>query len=123
MMPRTKRKRFIKTVGAMQWRKAMMPWYWTCAHEYVVRKRSCRKKDYNLIEKLIDKHRKQAQWRKHRDTFLFVDRLIYWVTEDAINRTDKRSLMNGGYPPPDVLAQIRKRFWPTRVDRDRYRRG
>jgi hypothetical protein len=80
----------------------------------VVRKRSCCKKDYDFIEKLIAKHGKQAQWRKHRYTFLLVDGLVYWVDEPVINRTDKRSLMNGGYPAPDVLAQIRKRFWPTK---------
>ena len=61
----------------------------------------------------------QAQWRKHRYTFLFVDDLIYWVDEPVINRTDKRSLMNGGYPPANVLAQIRKRFGATKADRAR----
>jgi hypothetical protein len=28
--------------------------------------------------------------------------------------------MNNGRPPAKVLAQMRKRFWPTTADRKRY---
>jgi hypothetical protein len=120
-MPVTKLKRFIKTVEALEWRKASMPFYWSCPHEYIVRKKSCRTKDYDFIEKLIAKHGKKAQWRKRRNTFLFLDGLIYWVDEPVINRTDERSLLNGGYPPRNVLAQIRERFWPMKEDRALYK--
>ena len=38
-IPETTRKRFTKKVVARIWRKALMPCYYNCPHEYVVRER------------------------------------------------------------------------------------
>jgi len=51
---------------------------------------------------------------------LFDGRHVYWRIEGIINRSDRRSMMNGGRPPAKVLAQMRKRFWPNTADRRRY---
>jgi hypothetical protein len=75
MKPET-RKRFVKRCAKVEWRKAFLPFYHSCPHEYLYRKR---------------------------------------------NRTDRRALNNGGYPSKPDLARIRKRFWPTKTDRLRYK--
>jgi hypothetical protein len=122
MLPRKKRKRLNARVAALEWRKAKMPWYWTCPHEFVLCGKTLRKKDYKFIAKLIEKHGREKKWRTREYCFLFVGQLIYWRIDEVINRTDRRALLRGGYPPQRVLAQIRKRFWPTKADRLKYKK-
>ena len=38
-IPETTRKRFKKKVNLLRWRKAVMPCYYNCPHEYIVRER------------------------------------------------------------------------------------
>jgi hypothetical protein len=49
------------------------------------------------------------KWRHRRDVVLFDDRFVYWQIGPIINRTDRRSMMNGGRPPAKVLAEMRKK--------------
>jgi hypothetical protein len=94
-----------------------MPWFWTCPHEYLFRKRTCPKRISDALAKVIDKYAKPRRWRAHSYCFLFVDGLIYWRIEDCINRTDRRALANNGHPSENTLKQIRRRFWPTSKER------
>jgi hypothetical protein len=55
-----------------------------------------------------------------RDVVLFDGRFVYWQIGPIINRTDRRSMMNGGRPSQKILKEMRKRFWPTTADRRRY---
>jgi hypothetical protein len=123
------RKRFKKKVNWLRWRKAVMPCYYNCPHEYVVRERDlfipwapwgCPEKDFQFFKKTIRTHGERKKWRHRRDVVLFDGRFVYWQIGPIINRTDRRSMMNGGRPPAKVLAQMRKRFWPTTADRKRY---
>ena len=128
-IPEITRKRFKKKVNWLRWRKAVMPCYYNCPHEYVVRERDlfvpwapwgCPEKDFQFFKKTIRTHGERKKWRHRRDVVLFDGRFVYWQIGPIINRTDRRSMMNGGRPPAKVLAQMRKRFWPTTADRRRY---
>jgi hypothetical protein len=130
-LPEQARKRFKKKVNWLRWRKAVMPCYYNCPHEYVVRERDlflpwapwgCPEKDFQFLKKTIATHGEPMKWRHRRDVVLFDGRFVYWQIGPIINRTDKRSMMNNGRPPAKVLVQIRKRFWPTRADRREYNR-
>jgi hypothetical protein len=115
------RKRFVKRCAKVEWRKAFLPWHYNGPHEYLYRKRTCPKEHFDKIAAVMGKHAVPRRWRKHRYNFLFVDGLIYWRIDECINRTDRRALNNGGYPSKPDLARIRKRFWPTKTDRLRYK--
>lgn len=114
----------------MFWRKATMPCYYSCPHEYVVRRRSlfrasaawgCSERDFQFLKETIACYGERTKWRHRRDVVFFDGRFVYFVCGPVINRTDKRSMLNDGYPPTEVLAQMRKRFWPTKADRRKYR--
>jgi hypothetical protein len=128
-IPENTRKRFKKKVNRLRGRKAVMPCYYNCPHEYVVRERDlfipwapwgCPEKDFQFFKKTIRTHGERKKWRHRCDVVLFDGRFVYWQIGPIINRTDRRSMMNGGRPPAKVLAQMRKRFWPTTADRKRY---
>ena len=128
-IPETTRKRFRKKVVARIWRKALMPCYYNCPHEYIVRERDlfyegaswgCSERDFQFLKKTIATHGERRKWRHRRDVVLFDGRYVYWRIEGIINRTDRRSYLNGGRPSQKILKEMRKRFWPTTADRRRY---
>ena len=128
-IPETTRTRFKKKVNWLRWRKAVMPCYYNCPHEYVVRERKlfvpwapwgCPEKDFQFFKKTIRTHGERKKWRHRRDVVLFDGRFVYWQIGPIINRTDRRSMMNGGRPSQKILKEMRKRFWPTTADRRRY---
>jgi hypothetical protein len=47
-------------------------------------------------------------------------RYVYWRIQGIINRTYKESAEAEGYPSERALAVMRKRFWPTQKERDKY---
>ncbi len=125
----TTRKRFRKKVVARIWREALMPCYYNCPHEYIVRERDlsyegaswgCSERDFQFLKKTIATHGERRKWRHRRDVVLFDGRYVYWRIEGIINRTDRRSYLNGGRPSQKILKEMRKRFWPTTADRRRY---
>ena len=113
-IPETTRKRFRKKVVARIWRKALMPCYYNCPHEYIVRERDL------FYEGASWGCSERGKWRHRRDVVLFDGRYVYWRIEGIINRTDRRSYLNGGRPSQKILKEMRKRFWPTTADRRRY---
>ncbi len=128
-IPETTRKRFKKKVNWLRWRKAVMPCYYNCPHEYIVRERDlfyegaswgCSERDFQFLKKTIATHGERRKWRHRRDVVLFEGRYVYWRIEGIINRTDRRSYLNGGRPSQKILKEMRKRFWPTTADRRRY---
>jgi hypothetical protein len=107
----------------------MMPAYYSCPHEYIIRERDlfyegarwgCSERDFQFLKKTIATYGERMKWRHRRDVVLFDSRFVYWRLGGIINRTDKRGMDNGGRPPAKVLEQMRKRFWPTKADRRRY---
>ena len=108
-----------------------MPCYHRCPHEYIVRERdsfyegaswNCSERDFQFLKKTIATYGERMRWRHRRDVVFFDGRLVYFVCGPVINRTDKRSMLNNGHPPIEVVAQMRKRFWPTKADRRKYRK-
>jgi hypothetical protein len=109
-IPEITRKRFKKKVNWLRWRKAVMPCYYNCPHEYVVRERDlfipwapwgCPERDFQFFKKTIRTHGERKKWRHRRDVVLFDGRFVYWQIGPIINRTDRRSMMNGGRPPAE----------------------
>jgi hypothetical protein len=128
-LPVKEQARFRKLVDRLYWRKGMMPYYWDCPHEYVIDKDElyvpdapwgCKERDFQYLSSLIEAYGKRMPWRSRRDTAMFDGRLVYWRIGCVINRTYRESMIFKGYPPPHVLEQMRKRFWPTRADRTEY---
>jgi hypothetical protein len=125
------RKRFRQKVRTLLWRKGSMPAYYNCPHEFVIRSRGlyhphaswgCREADFRFLARTIKEHGKRMKWRHRRDVMFFDDGYAYWRIGPVINRTDERGMMNDGHPPDEVLAQMRKRFWPSTADRRDYKR-
>src|SRR6266480_6337207 len=125
MNPRTRRQ-FRETIRVFFWRKAVMPCYYKCPHEYVVRQRDLIVRgapwritdtEWQYLKRLIDKHGEQVKWRHRRDVVMFEGRYVYWRCGPIINRTYRMSYLNGGRPSAKVLAKLRKRFWPNKADR------
>jgi hypothetical protein len=123
------RKRFRAKVSGRVWRKALMPCYYNCPHEYLVRERDlfhkgaswgCSERDFQFFKEMIATHGERVKWRHRRDVVFFEGRYVYWRLGGIINRTDRRSYQNGGRPPQRVLKEMRRRFWPTTADRERY---
>ncbi len=111
------------------WRKAVMPCYYKCPHEYVVRQRDLfirgapwriTEKEFQFLKKMIAKRGEERKWRHRRGVALFDGLYVYWRCEGVINRTYRLSHLNGGRPDEKVLAKLRKRFWPNKVDRRYY---
>jgi hypothetical protein len=125
----TTRKRFRRTIRVFFWRKAVMPCYYKCPHEYVVRQRDLilrgapwriTEMEFQFLKKVIAKHGERVKWRHRRDVVLFEGRYVYWRCGGVINRTYRMSYLNGGRPPEKVLKRLRKRFWPNKRDRRYY---
>jgi hypothetical protein len=130
------RRRFRRLTGQVFfWKKAQMPWYWRCPHEYVVRQRDlgspdvgglwgapwrCTESEFQFLKRVIAEHGTRMKWRHRNDVVLFDGRYCYWRCEGIINRTYRISYLNGGRPSEETLAKLRKRFWPTRKDRRYY---
>jgi hypothetical protein len=111
------------------WRKATMPAYYRCPHEYVVRQRDlflwgapwrCTETEFQFLKRVIAKHGERVKWRHRRDVVLFDRLFAYWRCGGIINRSYRISYLNGGRPSEKVLKRLRKRFWPTRADRRYY---
>ena len=107
----------------------MLPQYYSCPHEYIVRERDlfhegaswgCSERDFQFLKKTIATYGERVKWRHRCDVVLFNGRFVYWQIGGIINRTDKRSMDNGGRPSAKVLKEMRERFWPTAADRRRY---
>jgi hypothetical protein len=86
-IPKTTRKCFRKKVVARIWRKALMPCYYNCPHEYIVRERDlfydgaswgCSERDFQFLKKTITTHGERRKWRHRRDVVLFDGRYVYW---------------------------------------------
>ena len=70
---------------------------------------------------MIEKHGRLMKWRTRKYVFLHVNGLIYWQLEEVINRTGAGALECDGYPTKRTLVKLRKRFWPTKADRLKYK--
>ena len=64
------------------WRKALMPCYYNCPHEYIVRERDlfyesaswgCSERDFQFLKKTIATHGERRKWRHRRDLFALPD--------------------------------------------------
>src|SRR5262245_66626381 len=117
------RKRFRETVRTMFWRKAVMPCYYTCPHEYVVRRRSlfrtvapwgCSERDFQFLTKTIKAHSERMTWRHRSDVDFFDGRLVYFICRHIINLTDKRSMLNKRHSNTYVIAQMLQHFTQTK---------
>ena len=124
-MNQRERQRFRRLVGIFYWRKAVMPCYYNCPHEYVVRQADLfvrgapwriTEQEFRFLKKVIDKHGEQVKWRHRKDIVLFDGLYSYWRCGGVINRTYR----NDGKPSAKVLKRLRKRFWPTTADRRYY---
>jgi hypothetical protein len=126
-------KRFRKIVSGLFWRKAMMPRYWSCPHEYVTSVDdpllrcpdapwACSERQFDFLSRMIAKYGEEQKWRSRRDVVLFVGRYVYWGGQEigVVNRTYRVSQDFKGQVPPHILEQLRKRFWPTKADRKLY---
>jgi len=69
--------------------------------------------EFQFLKKAIARHGERVKWRHANDVVLFEGRYVYWRCGGVINRTDRRSMDNGGRPSQRVLKEMRKRFWPT----------
>ena len=83
-MTRQTRLRFRKKIRR-KWRKAILPAYYNCPHEYIVRERDlfyegaswgCSERDFQFLKKTIATHGERRKWRHRRDVVLFDGRYV-----------------------------------------------
>jgi len=103
-----------------------MPRYYDCPHEYVVSDSELlcvgapwgiSDSRFNYLKRMIETYGKRRKWRTRNDIALYDGAYVYWATFGCINRTGKESSLFDGYPPPEVLDKLRKRFWPNTEER------
>ena len=103
MSPRTRRQ-FRNTIRVFYWRKAMMPCYYKCPHEYVVRQRDLflrgapwriTEPEFQFLKKVIDKHGERVQGRHRRDVVLFDSRFAYWRRRGLLIRGQREQAIHG----------------------------
>jgi hypothetical protein len=107
------RKKFLKLVARVRWRKTWSWIYRNSAHEYLVSR--VQPVEFAALAKMVRKHGRRRPWRSQSYRFLEIGRFVYWLSAaDTVNRTYRGALSHGGYPSEKVQQRIRKRFWVGR---------
>ena len=106
-IPETTRKRFKKKVNWLRWRKAVMPCYYNCPHEYVVRdatysfrghRGAAPEKDFQFFKKTIRTHGERRNGGIGATSCCSMVALFIGRSRPIINRTDRRSMIEWRTP-------------------------